>query len=298
MRGSTPCLSERNRRYGGNTSCVALETPGALPLVLDLGTGLRFWGERLPVDGSFRGAALVTHVHWDHVQGLPFFPPADRPGARFDIYGPAENGSSLEAAFGEFMRPPFFPVSAKQLRGEVDFHDVADIDLVIGDAKVLARAVPHVGATIGYRIEMGGATVAYISDHQQPPDGGLEIPDAVLELCDGVDLLIHDAQYTTEEFAEKRHWGHCTVEFAVNVARQSGARCLALFHHDPDRDDDALDALVTRVRAQADMPGELLAAYEGLTISLGDQPLGPPLTDTGDQAEAGGSDEADEQAPR
>jgi phosphoribosyl 1,2-cyclic phosphodiesterase len=272
VRGSTPCQSESNRRYGGNTACVVLESPGALPIVLDLGTGLRFWGQRLPLDGSFRGAALVTHVHWDHVQGLPFFPPADRPGARFDIYGPTEPGTTLDGAFREFMRPPFFPVSPTDLRGEVVFHDLVDADVVIGDAKVLARPVPHVGATNGYRIEMGGATVAYISDHQQPTDGSGRIAAAVLELCDGVDLLIHDAQYTQPEFAEKPNWGHCTIDYAIAVARESDARVLALFHHDPDRDDASLDVLVADARRRPDLACELLAANEGLTISLGAGP--------------------------
>jgi phosphoribosyl 1,2-cyclic phosphodiesterase len=246
---------------------VALETPGSIPIVLDLGTGLRFWGERLPVDGSFRGVALVTHVHWDHVQGLPFFVPIDRPGARLEVYGPSDDGTALAGLFHEFMRPPFFPVSPAELRGEVVFHDVSDGDWAVGEAKVRARAVPHVGATNGYRVEAGSATVAYVSDHQQPVDGPDEVSDAVLELCDGVDLLIHDAQYTREEFADKPHWGHCTVEFAVEVARRSGARCLALFHHDPSRDDDALDALLARARVDA--PCEVVAAHEGLTISLG-----------------------------
>lgn len=271
VRGSTPCACPANRRYGGNTSCVALETPGALPLVLDLGTGLRFWGERLPLDGTFRGAALVTHVHWDHVQGLPFFAPADRAGARFDIYGPVTDGLTLGAAFDDFMRPPFFPVSTRDLRGDVVFHDLGDTDLAIGEAKVRARPVPHVGATNGYRVELGSASVAYVSDHQQPFDGSDRISDEVLELCEGVDLLIHDAQYTPAEFALKTHWGHCTFEFAVAVARESGARALAFFHHDPDRGDDELDELVARARVDA--PCEVMAAYEGLTLSLGNPPL-------------------------
>jgi phosphoribosyl 1,2-cyclic phosphodiesterase len=119
VRGSTPCACATNRRYGGNTACVAIEAPGHDPIVLDLGTGLRFWGETLPQDGSFRGHALVTHLHWDHVQGLPFFVPVNRPGAQFDIYGPTQpDGLSLEAAFGEFMRPPYFPVRVSDLAGE------------------------------------------------------------------------------------------------------------------------------------------------------------------------------------
>src|SRR5688572_18529000 len=130
VRGSTPCPCDANRRYGGNTACVALEVPGCDPIVLDLGTGLRFWGQTQPTDGSFRGAALVTHLHWDHVQGLPFFAPVDRPGARLDIYGPKqENGLSLEEAFEEFMRPPYFPVRASDLRGTIAFHDLDEGDV-------------------------------------------------------------------------------------------------------------------------------------------------------------------------
>src|SRR5918999_5308014 len=112
VRGSTPCPSEQTRRYGGNTACVALEVPGEDPIILDLGTGLRFFGLTQPTDGSFRGTALVTHLHWDHVQGLPFFVPVDRPGARLDVIGPKQEGVDLAAAFEEFMRPPYFPVRA------------------------------------------------------------------------------------------------------------------------------------------------------------------------------------------
>ena len=116
VRGSTPCPCEANRRYGANTACVALEVPGEDPIVFDIGTGLRFWGETLPTDGSFRGTALVTHMHWDHVQGLPFFVPVDRPGARLDIYGPTQDEGSLAEVFNDLMKPPYFPVRAAELR--------------------------------------------------------------------------------------------------------------------------------------------------------------------------------------
>ena len=164
VRGSTPCACRDLARYGGNTACVALEAPGHDPLVLDLGTGLRFWGETQPQDGSFRGSALVTHLHWDHVQGLPFFVPVLRPGARLDVYGPPPEGMSLEAAFREFLRPPFFPVEIDALNGEITFHDLLDDDVVVGDAKVMSRSVPHVGRTAGYRVEFAGVTVAYIEN--------------------------------------------------------------------------------------------------------------------------------------
>ncbi|MGH9184345.1 MAG: MBL fold metallo-hydrolase [Acidimicrobiales bacterium] len=273
VRGSTPCPCDANRRYGGNTACVTLESPGADPIVLDLGTGLRFWGETLPDDGSFGGAALITHLHWDHVQGLPFFVPIDRPGATLDIYGPAQEGTTLESAFEEFMRPPYFPVRFTDLRGEIRFHDVGDTDLAVGDAKVKVRAVPHIGATNGYRIDQAGSSVAYISDHQQPRDGSNRVTHDVLELCDGVDLLIHDAQYTAEEFDLKAHWGHCTAHYAVSVARQAGAKRLALFHHDPAHHDDFVDRLLETAEALADDTGiEVLAAAEGLTVSLNGRP--------------------------
>lgn len=277
VRGSTPCPCDVNLRYGGNTSCVALEAPHAEPVILDMGTGLRYWGDTQPHDGTFVAHALVTHLHFDHVQGLPFLAPADRPGARLDVYAPPQDGESLAEAFEGFMRPPYFPVRWSDLRGDYRFHEVSGTDIVIGDAKVTVRDVPHVGRTNGYRVELGGATVAYISDHQMPCDEPFEVPDGVQALADGVDLLIHDAQYTPEEFAEKSHWGHCTVEFAVHVAVTCGARRLALFHHDPTHDDDTVDRLLERARAcvPRGVTLEVLAAAEGLTVTLAD-PLPDP----------------------
>lgn len=251
---------------------MALESPGHDPIVLDLGTGLRFWGETLDPTQPFVGSSLVTHIHWDHVQGLPFFTPVLQPGARFDVYGPPQaDEGGLAEAFGEFMRPPFFPVTTKELLGDIRFHDVWDDDLELDGAKVLVRPVPHVGLTNGYRIEMGGATVAYLSDHQMPADGSHTVSDAVLALCDGADLLIHDAQYTAAEFPAKSTWGHCTSDFAVHVAKEAGVRRLALFHHDPTHHDDAVDAILAHARKLAKGTGvdEVMAAHEGLVVSFG-----------------------------
>jgi phosphoribosyl 1,2-cyclic phosphodiesterase len=269
VRGSTPSPSDANRRYGGNTATVVLERPGAAPIVFDLGTGLRMWGQTLAPDAAFRATALVTHIHWDHVQGLPFFSPVLRPGGQLDVYAPSQAEGPLEKVFGDFMRPPYFPVHYSQLQGDIRFHEVMDHDFEIGSAKIKVRPVPHCGPTVGYRVDWEGASVAYISDHQAPP--GLDtVAEAALELCDGVDLLIHDAQYTPEEFARKADWGHCTMDYAVLVAREAGARRLCLFHHDPSHGDDELDRLHDELRSRAgdSGPAEIIGAREGLQIQL------------------------------
>jgi ribonuclease BN (tRNA processing enzyme) len=176
----------------------------------------------------------------------------------------------LGEAFDVFMRPPYFPIRSADLPGEITFHDLGDEDVAIGDAKVRSRAVPHVGATNGYRVELDGVSVAYLPDHQQPPDPTTVAPSA-LDLCEGVDLLIHDAQYTPSEFADRPDWGHCTIGYAVEVAARAGVGTLALFHHDPAHDDDTLDRLAEEAvdRARNRDIGEVLAAAEELTISLG-----------------------------
>lgn len=268
VRGSCPCPSEGTRRYGGNTACVSLTVGGEPPLLLDLGTGLRAFGRTQPVDGSFAGAALLTHLHWDHVQGLPFFPAADRAGARFDIYGPVQDDGSLAEVLDQLVRPPFFPVTVGELRGRITVHDVAEADFAVGRALVSARLVPHRGRTLGYRVSWDGAVVTYISDLQAPADLA-SVPAAVLELAAGADVLVLDAQYTAEEFAEKATWGHCTVGYAVAVAAAAGAGTLALFHHDPEHDDDRIDRLLAEARAAAGSESggpDVVAAYEGLVL--------------------------------
>ena len=268
VRGSCPCPSETNRRYGGNTACVALTDGLHPPIIFDLGTGLRAFGETQPLDGSFVGAALVTHIHWDHVQGLPFFPPADRHGAQFDIYGPQQDEGTLAELFDGFMRPPYFPVTCAELRGDIRFHEVLKDEFALGPAKVIARPVPHNGPTVGYRVVWDGRVVTYISDHQAPLTLDT-VADSVLELAQGADVLIHDAQYTRSEFEEKSHWGHCTIDYAVTVAREAGVRKLVLFHHDPSHGDDRMDDLLNdAVTLGAPHGLEVVAAFEGLRLDL------------------------------
>jgi len=291
VRGSTPCAGAAYTRYGGHSSCVALEANGSAPILFDLGTGLRPYGTRWSTNGhdpeggsrnhageAFHGTVLLTHLHWDHVQGLPFFTPLHREGASIDIYGPRQAEGSLDEVFTEMMRPPFFPIKPDQLAADVRFCGIDEDDFPIGLAKVRARWVRHVGPTLGFRVDWHGVSVAYIPDHGpgcSPDDPDDYVPHEMLELCEGVDVLIHDAQFTTEEYGPKRHWGHCTIDYAVHVAREAGARKLVLFHHDPAHGDDQLDLLerVAQDNAAHINAPEVIAAHEGLELVV--EPTAP-----------------------
>ena len=268
VRGSSPSASRVSHRYGGNTSSVTLEVPGQAPLLLDLGTGLAAFGRQLPRREPFNGTALVTHLHFDHVLGLPFFEPLNRPDAQLVIYGPPQAAGGLAGALADLIRPPYFPVKLRHLGGKIEYREVADDRFTVGAFDVLSRLVPHVGPTLGYRAEYDGRAVAYLSDHQAPP--GLDtVAAGALELCAGVDLLVHDAQYTPSELRAKPDWGHSSVDYAVLVARQAGARRLALFHHDPAHGDDDIDRMLESAGPAAEAAGvALFAAAEGMTVDL------------------------------
>lgn len=269
VRGSTPCDRASIARYGGNTSCVSVDAPGENDLVFDLGTGARYLGLAVEArDRPFRGAALVSHVHWDHIQGLPFFSPLRNPAAELTVYTPPQqDGRSPDVVLGETICPPLFPIGLHDFNARIDVR-VAPSEFRLGGYEVRSAPVPHIGPTNGYRVTHGGRSVAYVSDHQQPTNA-LRIADGVAELCAGVDLLIHDAQYTPPEFLGKQDWGHCTVEYAVRLAAKVGARRLALFHHDPDRDDDQLDRMVDMaVSCGGSMGVDVFAAAEGLTVTV------------------------------
>jgi phosphoribosyl 1,2-cyclic phosphodiesterase len=273
VRGSCPCSSEEQRRYGGNTSTALVEVGDEPPLLLDLGTGLRPLGVELD---QTRGrdplpiTALLTHLHWDHVMGLPFFGPVQRPGAQLLVYGPRQDESSLQEVMTQVVKPPFFPVHMRDLDGSMRFEEVGAESFAVGSATVTSREVPHIGTTLGFRIEAEGRSLVYISDHQAPPDRR-GVAAGVLELCDGADLVIHDGQYTAEEFAGvKGTWGHSTVDYAVQVAAEAGAKRLIIFHHDPAHTDAEVDALLELAQRS---PGakdveEILAAEEGMSLDL------------------------------
>lgn len=277
VRGSTPCDGHQYDRYGGNTSCVEIASEGHDPVVFDLGTGLRSYGEHLEAEGrrdGYRASVLLTHLHWDHIQGLPFFAPLAAGGGAITVFGPEQADGPLAEVFRGVMSPPYFPITPEQLRGDVGFEAVGRDDFPANGAKVKARWVRHTDPTLGFRVEIDGFAVAYLPDHGPgtvPDDPELYVPDDVLELCDGADLVIHDAQHTTSEYELKRSWGHCTVEYAVHVAREAGARELALFHHCPSHGDDRLDEILRDARDLVARTGgpPVVAASDGLVLELG-----------------------------
>jgi len=272
-RGSCPCAGDQYRVYGGNTACVGVTIDAGEQIILDLGTGARALGTTL--DGPdpahpapLRASVLLSHLHLDHVTGLPFFAPLRNQDTVLDVYGPKQTAGGLCDALSSLVQPPFFPIPLALLPGQIRCHDTGDEDLAIGSAKVRARSVTHRGPTLGFRIEADGASVAYIPDHQQPADEA-DLDDGVLELCTDVDVLIHDGQYTEAEQAAKPHWGHSTVAYAVRIAREVGARQLVLFHHDPSHDDAAVDRQLARARELAGDRVPVSAAREGERLTPG-----------------------------
>jgi phosphoribosyl 1,2-cyclic phosphodiesterase len=272
VRGSTPAPGPDFVRYGGHTSCVAVARHDAPPtVILDAGTGIRRVTALL--DGQpFTGTILLTHLHWDHVQGLPFFRGADRDDAQVTLLLPdQQDGTSAEQVLSQTMSPPHFPISPGQLRGRWSFTAISPGRLQAGGFTIEAREIPHNGGrTIGYRVSDGRSAVAYVTDHCPTAlgpgsDGWGEYHSAALELAVGADVLIHDAQLLAEEVPAQAAFGHAAAEYAVELARRAGARQVVLFHHQPDRTDDELDQIAQRF---ARTPVPVTVATEEQVIDL------------------------------
>ena len=272
VRGSTPAPGPEFVRYGGNTSCVAIAHEGADPtLLLDAGTGLARV-TRLLEGRPFHGTILLGHLHWDHTHGLPFFRSGDEDGADVRLMLPEQDGGSAEELLARAMSPPHFPISPGQLRGTWSFDFVREGEFEVEGFSVQAREIPHKGGrTFGYRVSDGVHSVAYLSDHNPSalgdgPDGFGPYHPAALALAEGVDVLIHDAQYTAEEFPERRTWGHSAIDYPVGLAETAGAGQLVLFHHDPRRTDDELDVIACAAAASSSIP--VTAAHETQSLRL------------------------------
>ena len=254
VRGSTPAPGSEFVRYGGFTSCVAIaHDDGAVPtLVLDAGTGIRRLTELLGGD-AFHGSILLSHLHWDHTHGMPFFRGGDREDARVDVFVPdQQDGSSAFAILARGMSPPHFPIAPDELRGKWTFTNLDPGTSEIEGFAVTTVEIPHKGGrTYGYRVSDGHSTLAYMSDHCPSllgpgPEGWGEYHEAAMELCEGADVLIHDASLVKEELAHEAFFGHAAAEYAVELGRRAGVTQVVLFHHKPDRTDAQLDAIAER----------------------------------------------------
>jgi phosphoribosyl 1,2-cyclic phosphodiesterase len=268
VRGSVASPGPETARVGGNTSCVSVQC-GATTLILDAGTGLRGLGSSLLAQAAKRGGGpleatlLLSHVHWDHIQGLPFFTPLYIPGTRLTVAGTASGRSrSLMATLETQMSAPHFPVRIADVGATLGTKNIVPGAATrIGEATVIAAELDHPGGVTAYRIEHAGRVLVYATDVEH----GATLDSRLVNLARGADALIYDAQYTPEEYPHKRGWGHSTYAVGAEVAAAAGVGELLLFHHDPTRTDDEVEAIEERAR---DLFAPTRAAREGLALDL------------------------------
>lgn len=297
VRGSIPTPGEETVRYGGNTACVEFRGGGEI-IILDAGTGIRTLGNALTT--QFAGQSLgltilITHSHWDHVQGFPFFQPAYDPSNRIRVLGFEGTREGLAGIFSEQMETPFFPIGLAQMPSHLSFEELRSMEFSIGNVRVTAAFANHPGVCVGYRLETDGTSVAYLPDHEpfhrmrnqsaipealrdQSKQFALAEDEKVVRFLKGVELLILDAQFDAEEYAGHTGWGHSSVDDAVELALRADAKKLVLFHHDPSHSDAKIDQMVEHARRLALKSGQKLeveAAREGLQCELSVQLRNP-----------------------
>ncbi len=264
VRGSIPVSGETFVRTGGNTSCLELRHAGER-LILDGGTGLRALGDSL--GSPARVAILFSHVHWDHIQGVPFFAPAFHPDSQLTFMGTRRSSGSLRDALAAQMRPPTFPITLEALRAQTCFLDLpSQQPWEHGPFRITPLDLPHPDGVTGFRIEAGGRSLVYATDVEH----GEGLRPELIRLAEGADLLIHDAQFYRDEYLGKTGfsrvgWGHSPWEDAVEVARLAGVDQLRLFHHDPRRHDAGVDEIEAKA---AQIFPRLRAAREGEVVRL------------------------------
>ena len=272
VRGSLAAPGPATVRYGGNTACVRVTGADGTVLALDAGTGIRALALSLP-PRLRRVDVLLSHLHMDHIIGLGFFGPLYNPGMEVHIWGPASATLTLEARLRRYLAPPLFPVLLRDLPCRLELHHVNREAFSVGAFRIRAARICHPGPTVGYRIETDEGSLAYLPDHE-PALGARRFPldgewTSGFELAHAVDLLVHDAQYTREEYPGHVGWGHSTMHHALEFARLVGAKHLVPFHHDPGRDDDALETALVAAMADVKPDFPVTPAAEGRGFNLG-----------------------------
>jgi phosphoribosyl 1,2-cyclic phosphodiesterase len=299
VRGSLPVPGRKTERYGGNTSCVEVRSASGTRVVVDAGTGIRKLGKELVADGEAARAEvhlLVSHTHWDHIQGLPYFTPLYQRGSKMSVYARKRDDLHLRAVFASQTDDPYFPVPIEEAEAKISFRELTDsAQFEIADVKVACARLNHPYIATAYRLTADGASVVYVSDTApfsdilfedefvaRPPSPGAEMPaahrqklakmrDGIVRLCAGADLVIYDTMFTNEDYQRIPHYGHSRPADAVDVCREADAKRLALFHHAPERTDAEIDGILADTRALAERSGtklDIVAAYEGLEVEL------------------------------
>lgn len=282
-RGSIPVPGADTVRYGGNTSCVEVRSAAGTTVIIDCGTGLRVLGQEwmATAEKPKHAYVLLSHTHWDHIQGIPFFLPFFTPGYEWDVYGPKSLGCSIKDALSGQMQYSYFPVGMGHFTAVIRYHDLLAGEFYLNDIKVSVCYLHHTTLTCGFRLEVDGQVIVYSCDHE-PYVAAAANGDVPLieqdkehaEFVKGADLLIHDAQYNVEEYVKKVGWGHSTAEYVCKVAQEAGVKRVALTHYEPTHTDAEIAAHVQAIkdRFAKEMPGtEIFAAMEGQTIRLGNQ---------------------------
>jgi phosphoribosyl 1,2-cyclic phosphodiesterase/CheY-like chemotaxis protein len=278
-RGSIAKPGLATARYGGNTSCIEVRSSRGTLVVIDCGTGAHSLGQHLISSNpkGLRGHILISHTHWDHIQGMPFFAPLFVPGNLWDIYGPKGLDQSLREALAGQMQYTYFPITPEQFGASIQYHDLVEGTFEIDDIKVTTHYLNHPALALGYRLEADDAILVYCCDHEPHSrslaDGHGDIAGQDLrhaEFVNGADLLIHDAQYTAAEYPSKIGWGHSSAEYAVMLSRSAGVKKLALTHHDPLRDDAGVERILATIKETLPASSliEVFAAAEGESIEV------------------------------
>ncbi len=293
-RGSIPSPGAQTVRYGGNTPCIEIRTPDDWLIVLDAGTGIRELGRSL-VDqaqgASIEGDIFLSHAHWDHIQGLPFFAPMFQRGNHFTIWGSPAMQTSIGRVVRDQMSPVVFPVTFEELAATIEFRELGDGTggrvAPRRDYEVSTFALRHPGGALGYRFaprggadHTAGSAFVYISDNELNPCAPYDVAPTwrqdLVQFVAGARVLVHDSMFTAEEYAHHRGWGHSTYEDAVDVAVEAGVETLVLFHHKPERTDAEVDQwtetcrvlVAERAKCRGAAPPEVIAAAEGLTLTV------------------------------
>jgi phosphoribosyl 1,2-cyclic phosphodiesterase len=289
-RGSIPSPGPRTVRYGGNCSCVEIRSDTGELFIIDAGTGIRELGLSLQSQQPIEAHILLSHTHWDHISGFPFFPPAFISGNRLTIYAARNIDKRIEEVMAGQMEYTYFPVTLGDLAADIQYRELLEETFVVGSAKITTHYLNHTSICMGYRIEVGGRSIVYVSDHEPyglalygpdpPPDKiGRGLRDGVVHIGDrrliewvkDADLVIQDAQYTPQEYPKKIGWGHGTSDYVTDVAILGGVKRLALFHHDPLHDDDFIDELVEYCRKRVVESAsfvQVFGAAEGQELEL------------------------------